>query len=86
MKISYWALQYKTRFNPDPKNQAQEVILSRKVNKIDYPPLYYNQNLVKSLSTHKHLWMILDTRFDFNLQLKNVQNKVSKTIDLIHKL
>ena len=74
------------RFNPDPNKQAQEVIFSRKINKIDHPPLYFNQNLVKSSSTHKHLGMVLDTRLDFNLHLKNVQNKVNKTIGLLRKL
>ena len=34
MKISNWAFQWKMRFNPDPNKQAQEVILSRKINKI----------------------------------------------------
>ena len=62
------------------------MIFSRKTNKIDHPPLYFNQNLVKSSSTHEHLGMILDTRLDFNLHLKNVQNKVSKTIGLLRKL
>ena len=84
MKISNWAFQWKMRFNPDPNKQAQEVIFSRKINKIDHPPLYFNQNLVKS-STHKHLGMVLDTRLDFNLHLKNVQNKVNKTIGLLRK-
>ena len=62
------------------------MIFSRKINKIDHPPLYFNQNLVKSSSTHKHLGMVLDTRLDFNLHLKNVQNKVNKTIGLLRKL
>ena len=74
------------RFNPDPKKQAQEVIFSRKFNKIDHPPLYFNENLVKSSSTQKHLGMILDTKLDFSLHLKNVQNKVNKTIGLLRKL
>ena len=30
--------------------------------------------------------MVLDTRLDFNLHLKNVQNKVNKTIGLLCKL
>ena len=30
--------------------------------------------------------MVLDTRLDFDLHLKNVQNKVNKTIGLLHKL
>ena len=79
MKISNWAIQWKMRFNPDPNKQAQEVIFSRKINKIDHPLLYFNQNLVKSSSTHKYLGMVLDARLDFNLHLKNVQNKVNKT-------
>ena len=74
------------KFNADPENHAQEVIFRRKINKIDHPPLYFNQNLVKSSSTLKHLGMVLDTRLDFNLHPKNVQNKVSKTIGLIRKL
>ena len=86
MKISDWAFQWKMRFNPDPKKQAQEVIYSRKINKIDYPPLYFNQNLVKSSSTHKHLGMVLDTKLDFSLHLKIVQNKVNKTTGLLRKL
>ena len=75
MKVSNWAFQQKMRFNPDPNKQAQEVIFSRKINKSDHPPLYFNQNLVKSSSTHKHLGMVLDSRLDFNLHLKNVQGK-----------
>ena len=74
MKISDWAFQWKIRFDPDPKNQAQEVIFSGKINKIDYPLLYFNQDLVKSSSTHKHLGIALDTKLDFSLHLKNVQN------------
>ena len=34
MKISNWAFRWKMRFNPDPNKQAQEVIFSRKINKI----------------------------------------------------
>ena len=86
IKISDWAFQWKMRFNPDPKKQAQEVIFSRKINKINHPPLYFNENLVKLSSTQKHLGMILDTKLDFSLHLKNVQNKVNKTIGLLCKL
>ena len=65
MKISNWAFQWKMGFNPEPNKQAQEVIFSRKTDKIG---------------------MEFDTRLDFNLHLKNVQNKVNKTIGLLRKL
>ena len=62
------------------------MIFSREINKIDYPQLYFNQNLVKSSSTHKHFEMVLDTNLDFSLHLKNVQNLVNETIGLLCKL
>ena len=86
MKISDRAFQWKMRFNPDRKKQAEEVIFSRKNNKVGHLPLYFSDKLVKSSSTHKHLGMILDTKLDFSLHLKNVQNKVNKTIGLLRKL
>ena len=85
MKISNWAFQWKMGFNPDPNKQAQEVIFSRKTNKIDHLPSYFNQR-VKTSSTHKHLAMEFDTGLDFNLHMKNLQNKVNKTIGLLRKL
>ena len=85
-KIIDWAFQWKMNFNPDPNKQAQEVIFSRKSNKINYPPLIFNQDLVKSFFSQKHLRMVLNTKLDFNLHIKNVQNKVSKTIGLLCKL
>ena len=86
IKISDWDFQWKMRFNSDPKKQAQEVIFSRKISKIDHPPLYSNEILVKSSSTQKHLGMLLDTKLDFSLHVLNVQNKVNKTIALLRKL
>ena len=62
------------------------MIFSRKINKIDHPLLYFNENLVKSSSTQNHLGTMLDTKLDFSLHLKNVQNKVNKTIGLLRKL
>ena len=45
------------------------MIFSRKINKIHHPPLYFNENLVKSSSTGKHLGMVLDAKLDFSLNV-----------------
>ena len=66
-------------FNPDTNKQAQEVIFSKKVNKINNPPLL-------NFSTQKDLRMVLDTKLDFNLFPKNVQSKVNKTQRFLCKL
>ena len=85
-KISDWVSQWEMNFNSDPNKQAQEVIFSRKINKVNHPPLLFNQNSVKSSSSQKHLGMVLDTKLDFNLYIKNVKSKVNKTIRLLRKL
>ena len=51
IKINDWAFQWKMRFNPDPKKQAQEVIFSRKINKIDHPLLYFNENFTNIINS-----------------------------------
>ena len=82
LSISDWAFRWKMKFNPDPNKEAQDVIFSRKVNKINHSPLLFNQNLVKSFSTQKHLRMIIDTNLELHLHLKNVQIK-AKQLDFL---
>ena len=60
-KISNWAFQWKTSFNPDPSKLAQEVIFSRKIQKTCHPSIYFNSKSVKQVPSQKHLGMILDS-------------------------
>ena len=53
VKTSNWAFQWKMRFNPDPNKQGQEVISSRKINKIDHALLYFIQIII-SLQTSRN--------------------------------
>ena len=73
-------------FNPDPNKQAQEVIFSQKLKKIDYSNLIFNNNIIKEVPFQKYLGLILDFRLTFNDHIKQVLTKVSKTISLIRKL
>ena len=86
MKMIDWAFRWKLRFSSDPKKEVQEVVYSRKNNQMDHPLLYFNENLVKSSSTHKYLKMVLGTKSSFNFHLKNVQSKIKKTIGLQNTL
>ena len=72
-------------FNPDPKKQAQEVIFSRKLNKLNHPSLNLNNTVVIQSTTHKHLGMILDTMLGFREHLKDKLSKISKAIGLSRK-
>ena len=72
-------------FNPEPSKQAQEVIFTRKLQKKDYPLLYFNDSSVKDTCTQKHLGMLLDFRLDFQEHWKSLLKKVNKTVALLRK-
>ena len=85
-KISNWAFQWKMSFNPGPSKQAQEVIFSSKHQKISHPSIYFGNNPIESVSSQKHLGMILDTKLNFQEHIKNILTKVNQTIGLLRKL
>ena len=85
-KISEWVFQWKMSFNSDCSKQAQEVVFSRKIQKTCHPSIYFNNKLVKQVPSQKHLEMILDIKLNFQERLKNILNKVNKTIGLLRKL
>ena len=80
--IGKWAYRWKMIFNPDLTKQAQEVIFSRKLNKL-VPP--FNNSQVSQTKTQKHLGLILDNKLNFNEHLKDVLDKISKTMGLVRK-
>ena len=67
-------------FNPHPNKQAQEVLLSRKIQKSSQPSLIFNNNIVTKSLTQKHLGMFLDTQLDLQEHLESIFSKVKKTI------
>ena len=85
-RVREWTFQWKMSFNPEPSKQAQEVILTRMLQKKDYPPLYFNDTSVKETCKQNHLGMLLDFRLDFQEHWKSLVKKVNKTIALLRKL
>ena len=71
-------------FNPDLNKQAQEWILSRKLNKLCHPIIFFNNIPVVCANWQKHLGMFLDERLNFN-QIKEM-SKAKKGIGIIKKL
>ena len=73
-------------FKPDPSKQAQEVIFSRKLRNVSYPPLVFNKGNVSSYKSQKHLAILLDSKLTFEEHCKTVLDKTNKTIGLLQKL
>ena len=85
-QINKWAFQWKMNFNPDPSKQTQEIIFSRKINKISHPLLRFNINIVSQTQYQKHLGIFLDGRLTFEEHLKAITIMLNKTIGLLRKL
>ena len=67
-------------FNPDPSKQAIEVLFSRSATHILHPVLTFNDNVICSKDSHKHLGMVLDKKLTFGHHLKEKISKANKGI------
>ena len=86
LKIRSWVYQWKMSFNPDSSKQAQEVIFSRKIKKLNHPELIFDNIPVNQTSYQEHLSIFLDNKLNFGVNLKYITNKVNKSIGLLRKL
>ena len=84
--ISYWAIQWKMLFNPDPNKQAVEILFSKKHEKDNHPPLTFNGNNVQIAISRKHLGLVFDSKLDSNEHISNKINKCNKIIGIMKKL
>ena len=65
-------------FNPDLDKQAQKVIFSRKIKKLLYPTLLFNNIPLNNSLFQKHLGFTLDIKLNFSEHLKSITKKKKK--------
>ena len=78
--------KWKIVFNPDLPKQAQEVIFSRKNNKINLPTTTFNTIPVAHTPYQKHLGLYLDEKLNFYHHINVKISKVNKGIGIIKRL
>ena len=71
---------------PIDKVLAWEVIFTCKSKRYVVLPNYFNNNPIKQISSPTHQGMNLDTKLNFQENLKNVSSKVNKALGLLRKL
>ena len=62
------------KFNSDPNKQAQEVHFSSRTNKDSSLSITFNNNRAGTISSQKHLGLILDGRLNFSEHLESKIN------------
>ena len=70
-------------FNPDLTKQAQEVIFNRKNKELLHSCLLFNNVPLRNSISEKHLRLELDFKLNFVEHIKNITQKLSKTMDLL---
>ena len=70
-------------FNPDVSKQAQEVIFSKKIQKLFHPTVLFNNIPVQCSTVQKHLGVYLDEKLNFNTHITEKIGKASKGIGVI---
>ena len=83
--ISNQAFQLKIIFNPDLTKQAQEVIFSRETMKLLHFSLSFNNILLENSAFQTHLGLTLDAKLNFVEHIKNITQKISRTMDLLRR-
>ena len=83
--ITNLAFQWKIILNPDLSKQAQEVIFSRKIKKLLYPTLLFNNISLRNNLFQKHLGLTLDIKLNFSKHIKSITRKISKTLGFLRK-
>ena len=84
-KVSLWANKWKMSFNPDPSKHAQEVIFSRRINRVYHQPLLFKYSTVQQISSQKHLGIHLDEELTFKHHINEKINKANKRIGIVRK-
>ena len=67
------------QFNPDPNEQANEVIFSRKSNTCIYPPDTFSNNIA-TCPHQKHFGVVLDSKIRFRIHIIQKMRKRNKKI------
>ena len=73
-------------FNPYLTKQGQEVTFFIKTKKLIYPSLSFNNISLKNRIFQKHLGLTLGVKLNFVEHIKNITQKINKTIDLLRRL
>ena len=81
--ITLWASDWRMSLNPDPRQQAVELVFSRKNVKGDHPVILFNDVPVSTVDQHKHIGITLDSKLSFSTHIQAAIAKSKKAIGML---
>ena len=84
--ISKWVYNWKTSFNPDPKNPRKRYYSVEKNSNTTYPIISFNNVQIQRRNQQKPLGIILDEKLNFKSRIDKFLTKASKGIAVKRRL
>jgi hypothetical protein len=81
--ITKWADTWLVSFNP---SKTESVVVSRKINKPLHPPLIMFDEPISSVTSHKHLGVVLSDDCGWHSHIEYIKEKAWKRIHIMRKL
>ena len=81
-QIALRARNWRMSFNPDAQKQAVELVFQKKL-KNNHPVLFFNKSPVQVVDQHKHLGILLDSKFSFSVHIKAAISTSWKAIGML---
>ncbi|MCG8113685.1 MAG: reverse transcriptase family protein [Candidatus Thiodiazotropha taylori] len=82
-KISHWASTWLVTFNP---SKSECLLVSRKVNKPQHPPLFMHNIQIDEVDSHKHLGLYLSQDCTWHQHIDFIKEKAWCRINIMRKL
>ena len=81
-KIHEWATKWLVTFNAQ---KTKTMTISRKIDKLDHPPLYMDSIDSSTVSEHKHLGLVISDNGSWEKHIDMMTEKAYKRIDILRK-
>ena len=82
-KISRWAATWLVSFNP---SKTESLLLSRKLNSDQHPPIFMQNHQISEVSTHKHLGLLFSNDCTWHNHINYIQDKAWFRVNIMRKL
>ena len=81
--ISHWANDWLVLFNA---NKTLSMVISRKLNPVQHPPLFMNDTIIAETTIHKHLGLTFSSTCTWNEHVNNISLKAWTRVNLLRAL
>ena len=82
-KIQKWASEWLVTFIPA---KSEALLLSRKINKPYHPPLFFNNEQIQKVNSHKHLRLYFSNNCSWHEHIEYIKTKAWQRINVMRRL